>query len=202
MCSTVTVRILYHSERFRAFILVKIVHCWPPLLVSLEAKMFPSVWLSVIVASSLSEGIIPPLFDTHSLPHMHAFTLSSLFLCIISSFIAIFFLTLPAQAVCVNGALLCFVVGPLQAQLCLTRVLLLSIDIDRASLCVSESVPLTVLLFFFYLSSPSLWIHQSPPSSHSLLLFIWLSFAFSVFWCLRVQSSPGEFQCPQWTDYM
>lgn len=42
-------------------------------LVSLEAKLFPSVWLSVIFASSLLEGI-NALFCTHTHTHTRAHT--------------------------------------------------------------------------------------------------------------------------------
>lgn len=54
----------------------------------------------------------------HNLPdkNTHAFILSSLFSLHYLLFHCLFFLTLPVQAVCVNGTLLCFVVGPLQAE--------------------------------------------------------------------------------------
>lgn len=84
----------------------------------------------------------------HSLQntHMHSCCLPS-FLCIISSFIA-FSLFRCQSKLYVSMALLCFVVGPLQAQLCLTRVLLLSIDIDRASRCVSLNLCHLLYLYF------------------------------------------------------
>lgn len=66
-------------------------------LVSLEAKTFPSVWLSVILASGLLEGTIAPLLHTHCLPF---------FLCIISPFIAFSFL-LCQSSLCVSMALCC-----------------------------------------------------------------------------------------------
>lgn len=74
-------------------------------------------------------------------------------------FYCLFFLTLPVGAVCVIGSLLCFVVDPLQAQLCLTKVLHLSVDIDRGSfvclnlfilifsnLCFSALIPICASL--------------------------------------------------------
>lgn len=126
----------------------------------------------------------------HSYIHIH--TVFSYFLHYLL-FRCLFFPPVPVQAVCVNGTLLCFVVGPLKVQLCLTRVRPLSIDIDRASLCVSESVPLNVSLFFS-LFSPSLCLSPFLFSSfsHSFPHFLRLSFSppvFSVFWSFFCQSA-------------
>lgn len=165
------------------------------ILISLEAKMFPSVWLFIIFASGLLEGMIASLFITHSQTHIHSlpYFLHRL------PFHCLFFLTLPVKALCVNGTLLCFAVGPLQAQLCLTRAFLLSIDIDRASLCVSESMPVTVSLLF-HLFSPLQ--NTSPlvnlclplcfsfcPPLHQILFFHFTLPAVILSWC--------EFQYPQ-----
>lgn len=156
-------------------------------LVSLEAEMFPSVWLSVIFASSLLEGAIAPLFSTHSQTHTHIHTHSHRppflggFLHYLP-FHCLFFLTLPVQAVCVNGTLLCFVVDPLQAQLCLTRV---ASSFNRyrqgPSLCLWISATHTLYLYFLYsllLSThPHLWIPLFPPflifsPLHQTLIFL------------------------------
>lgn len=142
--------------------------------------MFPSVWLFIIFASSLLEGMIAPLFITHSQSHIHSLS----YLLHGLSFHCLFFLTLPVQAVCVSGTLLCCAVGPLQAQLCLRRVLLLSIDIDRGSLCVSESMPVTVSLLF-HLFCPSLSTSPLVNVSllHQILLFHFTLPAVILSWC-------------------
>ncbi len=138
MCNAITVWILYHPEQFRAFILVKIACCWLPLWSALRQKC------SHLFGSPLSSP-------------QACWKVWSLLSCIHTAFPFLSYSASPA-CVCVNGTLLCFVVGPLQAQLCLTRVLLLSIDIDRTSLCVSECVPLKCIFIFLFIHPLSVHI--------------------------------------------
>lgn len=107
--------------------------------------------------------MITALFSTHTCIH----TVLPVFFFALSPFSLPFLSYSASPAACVNGTPLCFVVGPLQAQLCLTRALRLSIDIDRAALCVSESPPLTVSLFFHLLTA-HVPIGESSSFSHPL----------------------------------
>lgn len=134
-------------------------------LVSLEAKLFPSVCLSVIFASSLLEGI-NALFCTHTHTRAHMFIQTVqpspfLFFFAPSPF-SMPLLLYSASLGCLwqwHTVVLC------DAQPCLTRVLRLSIDIDRASLWVCE-VPATycISIFFFFGTHP----HPCLPSFHVL----------------------------------
>lgn len=145
--------------------------------------MFPSVWLSFIFASSLLEHMIVSHFSTHYQTHTCIHTISPFFLTLFP-FSMPFFLTYSASPGCMcqwHTVVLCE--HPLQAQLCLKRVLLLSIDIDRTSFCVSESVPLTVSLFFLehipICESLSLFF-PFPPSLHQTLLFLFRLLLFCI----------------------
>ena len=110
------------------------------------AKTVCAFWSALRQKCSHLFGSLPPAWwkvcsspqktHTHTRSHLSLFFLKHYL-----PFHCLFFLTLPVWAVCVNGSLLCFVVDPLQAQLCLTRVLRLSKDIDMGlSLCVWISV--------------------------------------------------------------
>lgn len=112
------------------------------------------------------------LSSAQSPKHTHAFTLSSLFSLHYLLFHCLFFLPLPVQAVCVNGTVvLCG--GPTPGT-AVSHKSASSFNRYRQglSVCVSESVPLTVSLFF-YLFSPSQYLnpHSSQPSFSGLRSF-------------------------------
>lgn len=132
----------------------------------------------------------------------HTFTESSLLSFHYLIFHCLSFLLWRVQTVCVNGTPFCFVVDPLQTQLCLTRMLLLSIDIDRASFWVSESY--CTFYFYFSILSP---LSTHPHSLSSLfckttkhLTILFFLFILSLFLILILQSA--KLSCPQWADYM
>lgn len=130
-----------------------------------------------MVAWSLLEGVIAPLLlslSLHSQKRSHCFPFSLHYLL----FHCLFFRSLPGHAVSVSGSLLCFVLGPLQAQLHLTRVLLHSIDIDRASLCVPEFVPLYCIFIFLCTHPLSVHVPHLSPLFPPYLLQPWLSDSF------------------------
>lgn len=135
--------------------------------------MFPAVWHSFIFASSLLEHMIVPLFGTHYQTNTYIHTISPFFF-------ALSPLSLPSLSYSANAGCMCqwhtvvLCGGPTSdTQLCLTRVLRSSIDIDRTSLCESESVPLTVSLFFL----------EHIPICESLFLFSLPLFCILICFC-------------------
>lgn len=150
----------------------------------------------------MAEGLIAPFPSARTIRNKHTFALSTFFFMYYLPFHCLSFLTLPVLAVCVNGSPACFVVDPLQAQLCLTREPRLSIDIDRGSHCVFESPCL------YFVQSPS---QRTSPyvnptalfslSSHSPLLVslpnlplvcIFILILAALLWCFSV-SNNGEY---------
>lgn len=121
----------------------KIVYFWPPLWSALKRKCCPSVWLSFMFAS---RNVGRPNSSSLQHKHKHTHSQSSLFSlqCV---FFHGLFLSYSASPDCVCQWH-CFVVGPLQAQLCLTRVLLLSIYRRGLSLCLSICATYCICTFF------------------------------------------------------
>lgn len=166
--------------------------------------MFPSVWLSVIFASSLLEGINGPLFCTcsrahaciHTAPPPLLFFFSIITLFNASSFLLCQFGLFVATAHCcalwwshyeLTGA----------SQGCFR----LSIDIDRAChllylyFLYSRTRPpfMNLSVSLLFKSSLRVIISLSTLSTFSALMLF--SFLFFFFW----QYSPGEFLCAQAT---
>lgn len=156
---------LNHREQFGAFILVKIEHRWPPLWLALRQNC-SHLFVSLL---SLPQAYwkVSTLFSahTHTPEHTCSFKLSSpplFFSFFAPSPFSMPLLLYSASLGCLwqwHTVVLC------DAQPCLTRVLRLSIDIDRASLWVCE-VPATycISIFFFFGTHP----HPCLPSFHVL----------------------------------
>lgn len=189
----VTVWILYHSEQFGAFILVKIVYYWPPLWSALRQKC------SHLFGSPLSSPwacwkvwTLPSSTQPPGQKHTCIHTVFPFFFAL--SPLSLPFLSYSASPGCMcqwHSAVLCG--GPTSSRVVSPRVLLLSIDIDRAFLCVPESVPLTVSLFFYLFTqytSPFVNLSVSSLLSFSPPLHLTLIFLFTLpLFCILIFQS-------------
>ena len=196
MCDAVTVN-LYRSEQFGAFILVTIVYCWPPLWSASRQKsqkMFPSVWLSVIFVTSLSEGLITPLSHTHTHTHIH--TVFPFFFAL--SRLPLPFLSYSASPGCVrqwHSVVLC---GRPTSGTAVSHKSASSFDRYRQGLSLCLWICATYCIFICLSQYTSPFVNPSvPPPPFSTQLYLTLLFLFTLPWF-----SPGEFKCPQWADYL